>query len=91
MGLMFLNKFSLLFLLISGSLLSSSFAGGRSKFMINLAEDLNETKEGTPNKSLINEELSIIHERLLRDNTRDYGRYDPSPTFSKPPSKLIPN
>ncbi|XP_019413848.1 PREDICTED: uncharacterized protein LOC109325757 [Lupinus angustifolius] len=92
MGLMFLKKFSLLFLLISGSLLSTSFAGGRSKFMINLAEDLNETKEGTPNKSLIKEEvISIIHERLLRDNTRDYGRYDPSPTFSKPPFKLIPN
>ncbi|KAE9620905.1 hypothetical protein Lal_00019625 [Lupinus albus] len=91
MGLMFLNKFSILFLLISGSLLSTSFAGGRSKFMSNLAEDLNETKEGTPNKSVIKEEVSMIHERLLRDNTRDYGRYDPSPSLSKPPFKLIPN
>ncbi|CAM8990035.1 unnamed protein product [Rhodiola kirilowii] len=32
-----------------------------------------------------------IHERLLRVNTRDYGRYDPAPTFVKPPFKLIPN
>uniref|UniRef100_A0A7N0T1S6 Uncharacterized protein n=1 Tax=Kalanchoe fedtschenkoi TaxID=63787 RepID=A0A7N0T1S6_KALFE len=32
-----------------------------------------------------------VHERLLRVNTRDYGRYDPSPTFVKPPFKLIPN
>jgi hypothetical protein len=37
------------------------------------------------------EEVSSIHERLLRANTKDYGRYDPSPTFSKPPFKLIPN
>ncbi|KAJ0759439.1 putative protein Casparian strip integrity factor [Helianthus annuus] len=33
----------------------------------------------------------IIHERLLRANTKDYGRSDPAPTFVKPPFKLIPN
>uniref|UniRef100_A0A7N0TEG4 Uncharacterized protein n=1 Tax=Kalanchoe fedtschenkoi TaxID=63787 RepID=A0A7N0TEG4_KALFE len=34
-----------------------------------------------------------IHERLLsRVNTKDdYGQYDPSPTFVRPPFKLIPN
>ncbi|KAI3769729.1 hypothetical protein L6452_00842 [Arctium lappa] len=32
-----------------------------------------------------------IHERLLRANTKDYGRPDPAPTFVKPPFKLIPN
>ncbi|KAL8205224.1 hypothetical protein R6Q57_008775 [Mikania cordata] len=33
----------------------------------------------------------IIHERLLRVNTKDYGRSDPAPTFAKPRFKLIPN
>lgn len=42
-------------------------------------------------KAMDEEEVSIIRERLLRANTKDYGRYDPSPTFSKPPFKLIPN
>ncbi|KAJ9561013.1 hypothetical protein OSB04_006173 [Centaurea solstitialis] len=32
-----------------------------------------------------------VHERLLRANTKDYGRPDPAPTFVKPPFKLIPN
>lgn len=32
-----------------------------------------------------------IHERLLKANTRDYGRSDHAPTFVKPPFKLIPN
>lgn len=31
-------------------------------------------------------------ERLLRSvHTKDYDSYDPSPTFGKPPFKLIPN
>ncbi|KAK8518754.1 hypothetical protein V6N12_011999 [Hibiscus sabdariffa] len=32
-----------------------------------------------------------IHERLLRANTKDYGKYDPTPALAKPPFKLIPN
>lgn len=32
-----------------------------------------------------------IHERLLRANTKDYGKYDPAPALVKPPFKLIPN
>ncbi|RDY07651.1 Protein CASPARIAN STRIP INTEGRITY FACTOR 1, partial [Mucuna pruriens] len=47
--------------------------------------------QGTPRKPLDNEEVRTIHERLLRANTKDYGRYDPSPSLSKPPFKLIPN
>ncbi|XP_061363039.1 protein CASPARIAN STRIP INTEGRITY FACTOR 1-like [Gastrolobium bilobum] len=94
MGLMLLKKFSLLFLLISGSLLSTtSFAAGRRSELINdLAADVySNQEEGTPRKPLNEEEVTIIHERLLRANAKDYGRYDPSPTLSKPPSKLIPN
>lgn len=40
---------------------------------------------------LHDEEVSEIHERLLKVNTKDYGRYDPTPALSKPPFKLIPN
>ncbi|KAL1300731.1 hypothetical protein HN51_045382 [Arachis hypogaea] len=90
MGLM--KKFSILFclfLLISVSLFSTSFAGRRSEFMNKVAADVSAIQEGTSVNE--EEEVSIIHERLLRANTRDYGRYDPSPTFSKPPFKLIPN
>lgn len=39
----------------------------------------------------VQEEVNVIHERVLRANTKDYGKYDPSPTFVKPPFKLIPN
>ncbi|KAG4969089.1 hypothetical protein JHK84_035122 [Glycine max] len=90
-----LKKFTLLFLLISGSLLSTSFAeyAGRvrSNSFKNLAKDVNAIEEGTPRKPLNKEEERTIHERLLRANTKDYGRYDPSPSLSKPPFKLIPN
>ncbi|KAK7317330.1 hypothetical protein RJT34_01463 [Clitoria ternatea] len=88
---MLLKKFSFLFLLISASLLSTSFAGRRSKHIRNLAKDMNAIQEGTPWKPLNDEEVRTIHERLLRANTKDYGRYDPSPSLSKPPYKLIPN
>ncbi|KAG4960092.1 hypothetical protein AAZX31_13G183000 [Glycine max] len=90
--LMLLKKFTLLFLLISGSLLSTSFAGRvRSNSIKNFAKDVNAIEEGTPRKPLNKEEVRTIHERLLRANTKDYGRYDPSPSLSKPPFKLIPN
>lgn len=37
------------------------------------------------------EEAMTIPERLLRVNTKDYGRYDPAPALVRPPFKLIPN
>lgn len=37
------------------------------------------------------EDEATIHERVLRANTRDYGRYNPAPALVKPPFKLIPN
>ncbi|KAK7351875.1 hypothetical protein VNO77_11621 [Canavalia gladiata] len=92
MALILLKNFTLLFLIISGSLLSTSFAGRRSKLINNSAEDVDSIQEkGTQSKTLNEEDVTSMHERLLRANTRDYGRYDPSPTLSKPPSKLIPN
>ncbi|KAL7206760.1 hypothetical protein ACSBR2_019466 [Camellia fascicularis] len=96
MGVMMLKNISLLFLIISSSLLSTSFAGRR--LVNNLANDVDATtheevmteqlrdkKEGTATTPI------IIHERLLRTNTKDYGNYDPAPALVKPPFKLIPN
>ncbi|KAG5239000.1 protein CASPARIAN STRIP INTEGRITY FACTOR [Salix suchowensis] len=83
MGLMLLKKISLLFLLISASFLSTSFAGRRSKFVKKLAEEAGKASHS-------NEETSI-HERLLKVNTKDYGNYNPAPALVRPPFKLIPN
>ncbi|KAK2354038.1 protein CASPARIAN STRIP INTEGRITY FACTOR [Trifolium repens] len=91
MNFKFLKKFTLFFLLISGSLLATSFAGRASNFIKILDEDVNAAQEVSTRREMNEEEVSSIHERLLRANTKDYGRYDPSPTFSKPPFKLIPN
>ncbi|KAH0977302.1 hypothetical protein GBA52_027021 [Prunus armeniaca] len=93
MGFMFFNKFSILLLLISASFLSASFAAGRSsKFVNKLAKKWMQFQRfETLGKPLNHKEAAIIHERLLRANTRDYGRYDPAPALVKPPFKLIPN
>ncbi|XP_062022968.1 protein CASPARIAN STRIP INTEGRITY FACTOR 1-like [Rosa rugosa] len=94
MGFMFLKKFTILILLISAaSLLSTSFAAGRqSKFVNKLAKEaVDETPEEVLGRPLSHKEASRIHERLLRANTKDYGRYDPAPALVKPPFKLIPN
>ncbi|KAJ4716566.1 Aspartate carbamoyltransferase [Melia azedarach] len=89
MGLLLLKKIGLLFLLISASLLSTSLAGRRiSKYVNKLAEEVDSPFEEKPFQD---EEVSVIHERLLKVNTKDYGRYDPSPALVKPPFKLIPN
>ncbi|XP_058190722.1 protein CASPARIAN STRIP INTEGRITY FACTOR 1-like [Rhododendron vialii] len=81
MGMMMvIKKISLLFLVVSVSLLPTSFAGRR--LVDNMADEVDATHE----------EVSGIHvERLLRMNAKDYGKYDPAPTFVKPPYKLIPN
>ncbi|MBA0799241.1 hypothetical protein Gohar_009769 [Gossypium harknessii] len=89
-----LKKIVLLLFLVSTFLLSTSMAGGffsymsfgrQSKFVNMLAEEVDAAfeEEGV--------EGEAIHERLLRANTKDYGRYDPTPALVKPPFKLIPN
>ncbi|XP_044489402.1 protein CASPARIAN STRIP INTEGRITY FACTOR 1-like [Mangifera indica] len=89
MGLMLLRKICLLFLLVSSSLLSTCLAGRRISMSVNkLGVEVEATHQ---DKVSQREEMSVIHERLLKVNTKDYGRYDPSPTFVKPPFKLIPN
>ncbi|KAG4209407.1 hypothetical protein ERO13_A03G196700v2 [Gossypium hirsutum] len=61
------------------------FTGRQSKFVNMLAEEVDAAFEE------ISVEGEAIHERLLRANTKDYGRYDPTPALVKPPFKLIPN
>nr|GMD09853.1 protein CASPARIAN STRIP INTEGRITY FACTOR 1 [Ipomoea batatas] len=74
----------LVFFFILLSLLPASFAGRQAMLAKNHLEkqDMSATYE---------EEVNVIHERVLRANTKDYAKYDPSPTFVKPPFKLIPN
>ncbi|GMY05735.1 protein CASPARIAN STRIP INTEGRITY FACTOR 1-like [Fagus crenata] len=89
MALLLLKKLSLLFLLISASLLSTSLAGRESKWVSKLAKEGDANHEGIPRKLTHHNEEESIHERLL--NTKDYGRYDPAPALVKPSFKLIPN
>ncbi|XP_050231341.1 protein CASPARIAN STRIP INTEGRITY FACTOR 1-like [Mercurialis annua] len=91
MGLNLINKFSLLFLLISASFISTSFAGRRSKFAEKLAIQVDDAYEENSSKPSHNEEAEIVRERVLRANTKDYGNYDPAPALVRPPFKLIPN
>ncbi|KAK4562640.1 hypothetical protein RGQ29_005230 [Quercus rubra] len=91
MGLMLLKKVSLLFLIISAPLLSTCLAGRESKWVSKLAKEADAINEGMPQKLSHHDEEESIHERLLKVNTKDYGRYDPTPALVKPPFKLIPN
>ncbi|TYH33104.1 hypothetical protein ES332_D13G035200v1 [Gossypium tomentosum] len=81
---MHVKKIVLLFVMVSAFLLSTSMAGRRPKFLNLLAEETDASFEDSG-------EASAVHERLLRANMKDYGKYDPSPALAKPPFKLIPN
>ncbi|KGN61823.1 protein CASPARIAN STRIP INTEGRITY FACTOR 2 [Cucumis sativus] len=90
---MFLKyKLSFIFiLLLSTSFLSTICIAGRpSKLVPEVVAKGGVVHEDGKRKTR-GEMEEIIHERLLRVNTKDYGRYDPSPAFVKPPFKLIPN
>ncbi|CAK9142045.1 unnamed protein product [Ilex paraguariensis] len=91
MGLLLLKKICLLFLLIFASFLSTSFAGRKFRVLNNSEKELGATREKISGEQLHHEEASDIHERLLKVNTNDYGKYDPAPALVKPPFKLIPN
>ncbi|XP_074289635.1 protein CASPARIAN STRIP INTEGRITY FACTOR 1-like [Silene latifolia] len=93
MGFLPLTKnLCLLLLVISASFLSISSAGRQHKFISTTSltqESLGANEEASKN---INENDEFyIHERLLRANTHDYGRYDASPSLPRPRHKLIPN
>ncbi|XP_060973523.1 protein CASPARIAN STRIP INTEGRITY FACTOR 1-like isoform X3 [Cannabis sativa] len=78
-----MKNISLIFLLISGSLISTSLAGRQ---LMNSGDQFSKVDE-----MLMMKKIRLVHERVLRSNTRDYGRYDPAPALVKPPFKLIPN
>ncbi|KAI6701178.1 hypothetical protein NL676_015502 [Syzygium grande] len=91
MGLMLLKKISLLFLLLSASLLSTSLAGRRYKIMRRLAQEVNPNAVTYEEGSRDEDEATAVHERILKVKTDDYGKYDPAPALVRPPFKLIPN
>ncbi|XP_042978088.1 protein CASPARIAN STRIP INTEGRITY FACTOR 2-like [Carya illinoinensis] len=91
MGLIILlKKSSLLFLILASVLLSTCLAVRLSMPVIS---ELAKEADALLNEGIPQEDLDIIsvHERLLRANTKDYGKYDPAPALVKPPFKLIPN
>ncbi|XP_077242752.1 protein CASPARIAN STRIP INTEGRITY FACTOR 1-like isoform X1 [Tasmannia lanceolata] len=91
MGFIAIKKITLLFILISASLLSTSFAGGKLRFMDkNVIQVGAKTKE-ISEKPMNNEKSTHVHERILKVHTKDYDNYDPAPALGKPPFKLIPN
>lgn len=86
------RKYALICLIISASIISIS-AGRQSKSLNNNSanQQLGGAYEDPSLKADDAEETVTVHERLLRVNTHDYGRYDPSPALHKPRYKLIPN
>lgn len=55
---------------------------------------LQETSESMQQLQGYDEAAAVVHERILRQKQvkmDDYGRYDPTPTMSKPHFKDIPN
>ncbi|XP_051146485.1 protein CASPARIAN STRIP INTEGRITY FACTOR 1 [Andrographis paniculata] len=90
MGFILLKKFIFLFLVVSAAVLSTAFAGRLSKSVVSkdMTEALDHQSWEAPRHDGMRRE---IHERLLKVKTDDYGKYDPSPSFVKPPFKLIPN
>ncbi|XP_030477696.2 protein CASPARIAN STRIP INTEGRITY FACTOR 2-like isoform X1 [Cannabis sativa] len=88
-----MKNISLIFLLISGSLISTSLAGRQ---LMNSGDQFSKVvmireAEEDDDEMLMMKKIRLVHERVLRSNTRDYGRYDPAPALVKPPFKLIPN
>ncbi|KAM6581530.1 hypothetical protein CsatA_005304 [Cannabis sativa] len=85
-----MKNISLIFLLISGSLISTSLAGRQ---LMNSGDQFSKvvTHEAEDDEMLMMKKIRLVQERVLRSNTRDYGRYDPAPALVKPPFKLIPN
>uniref|UniRef100_A0A0E0MF01 Uncharacterized protein n=1 Tax=Oryza punctata TaxID=4537 RepID=A0A0E0MF01_ORYPU len=74
-------------LLIVASALSVFTAGGREL----VAQEKNQKKYSSAAHGEGATSSGEAHPRNLMVKTNDYGRYDPSPAFSKPRYKIIPN
>ncbi|XP_068642121.1 protein CASPARIAN STRIP INTEGRITY FACTOR 1-like [Aristolochia californica] len=97
MGFLLLKKITLLCLLVSACMVSTSFAetsefaGRKSSFLDAHATNIGKKTVEAPAKLSPHGKSSRASERMLKVHTKDYGSYDPAPTFVKPPFKLIPN
>ncbi|CAH8262394.1 unnamed protein product [Arabidopsis lyrata] len=76
-----MKNLGFIFMIVSASALSVSFAG-RPSVLVHTHIDLRDEMV---------ERSMHDHERLLRMNTKDYGHNSPSPRLERPPFKLIPN
>ncbi|CAA0807640.1 Unknown protein [Striga hermonthica] len=85
------KKISLLILLICAAIFHTSFAGSGSVASQEALSTTHHEEKQSSEAIRHDDEVSEIHERLLKVKTNDYGRYDPTPSMSKPPFKLIPN
>ncbi|KAG0479776.1 hypothetical protein HPP92_010634 [Vanilla planifolia] len=76
-------------LIIFTYLISVSIAaGGEHRKLISRSQGPS-TKELSV--KYLQEDGHVLHHRILTIKTDDYGNYQPTPSLSKPPSKLIPN
>ncbi|CAA6661164.1 unnamed protein product [Spirodela intermedia] len=86
------RKAAFLFIVIVyASSISASFAGMPRKFISQPAKRIIVSTKEMPRMFFHSGGEARLIERVLKVRTNDYGRYDPSPTFVKPPFKLIPN
>ncbi|KAJ0962567.1 hypothetical protein J5N97_027689 [Dioscorea zingiberensis] len=89
------KRSTLLFIFISATLFSASFAGEHRKLLHRSASSqvANGCKDESSRKFGGDEQQQILlpRSRILVVKTNDYGNYEPTPALSKPPFKLIPN
>ncbi|CAN6446547.1 unnamed protein product [Victoria cruziana] len=91
MGSTALGGITLFFFVLVSSSFLLPYAGGRPIFLTDLAAEVAEVEEEASSAGFRHDGSDGIRQRMLRVRTNDYGSYDPSPTFEKPPFKLIPN
>ncbi|KAJ3701623.1 hypothetical protein LUZ61_005328 [Rhynchospora tenuis] len=77
-----------LFLLLLASLLSASMATDPYR---KLANHVPESQTVTEDNTDAEDDGEAVQARILMAKTNDYGWYDPTPAFSRPHFKRIPN
>ncbi|CAL9180146.1 unnamed protein product [Musa hybrid cultivar] len=85
------KKLTVLLIIVLASLPSIALAGRQTRIFGKYAAPAGSMMKDLSKHGLHQEQISIVHSRILKVNTKDYGSYDPSPSLSKPPFKLIPN
>ncbi|ONK70834.1 uncharacterized protein A4U43_C04F2010 [Asparagus officinalis] len=86
------KKAAFIIVVILASLVSDSFAGGSRKLVTKSTIPTGEeNKDQSCAKFPEKGEVLAAHPRILVVKTNDYGSYDPSPSFSRPGFKPIPN